>query len=49
MKAPQVLSELLFAVFLLLFGVSYFIEFPFAGLLLALLALAVGVLKFLGK
>lgn len=49
MKVPKLLSELLFAIFMLLFGISYFVDFPFAGLLLALLAVVIGVLKFLGK
>ena len=49
MKVPKVLSELLFAIFLLVFGLNFFFAFPFYDLVAPILALAVGVLKFLGK
>jgi hypothetical protein len=49
MKVPSVLSELLFAIFMLLFGITFFVDFPFSGFILGILAIAVGVLKFLGK
>jgi uncharacterized membrane protein len=49
MKVPSKLSELLFAIFMILFGITFFTGFPLANLILGVLAIAVGVLKFLGK
>ncbi|MEN8241220.1 MAG: hypothetical protein ABFS17_04825 [Chloroflexota bacterium] len=49
MKVPKVLSELLFAIFILLFGINYFVALPFATFIFGILAIAIGVLKFLGK
>ena len=49
MRVPSVLSELLFAIFILLFGITFFVDFPFSGFVLGVLAIAVGVLKFLGR
>jgi hypothetical protein len=49
MKVPKVLSELLFAIFMIVFGLTFFIAIPYDTFILGVLALAVGVLKFLGK
>jgi hypothetical protein len=49
MKVPKVLSELLFAIFMIVFGLTFFITVPFSDVVLGILALAVGILKFIGK
>ena len=49
MKVPKALSELLFAIFMIVFGLTYFISIPFSEPILGILALAVGILKFLGR
>jgi len=49
MKVPKVLSELLFAIFMIVFGLTFFLAVPFSDVILGILALVVGVLKFLGK
>lgn len=49
MKVPSKLSELLFAIFMILFGITFFTGFPFDSFVLGVLAIAIGVIKFLGK
>jgi len=49
MKVPKALSELLFAIFMIVFGLAIFIAIPFSDTILGILALAVGILKFLGR
>ena len=49
MKVPKMLSELLFAIFMIVFGLTFFITVPFSDVVLGVLALAVGILKFIGK
>ncbi len=49
MKVPKALSALLFAIFMLVYGIGHFVDIPSADLILAVLAIAVGVLKFMGK
>lgn len=49
MKAPSKLSELLFAIFMILYGIAAFASFPLSGTILGILALAVGILKFMGR
>lgn len=49
MKVPKALSDLLFAIFMIVFGLTYFITVPYSGPILGILALAVGILKFLGR
>ena len=49
MKVPKKLSELLFAIFMLLYGLVVFVSIPLSGTILGILALVIGVLKFLGK
>jgi hypothetical protein len=49
MRAPNVLSDLLFAIFMIVFGLTYFISIPYSAPILGILALAVGILKFLGR
>lgn len=49
MKAPKMLSELLFAIFMIVFGLTFFIAIPYSEPILGILALAVGILKFLGR
>jgi hypothetical protein len=49
MSVPKALSELLFAIFMIVFGLTYFISIPYSAPILGILALAVGILKFLGR
>jgi hypothetical protein len=49
MKIPSTLSELLFAIFMIVFGITFFVAIPFSEIILGVLAIAVGVLKFLGR
>jgi hypothetical protein len=49
MKVPKVLSELLFAIFMIVFGLTFFITIPFSDMIIGILAIVVGVLKFIGK
>ena len=50
MKITKNLGDLLLAIFLLLSGLAGLgVSFPFLGLITALVALAAGVLKLIGK
>jgi hypothetical protein len=49
MKVPKKLSELLFAIFMILLGIEYLAGFPLSGPILGMLAIVIGVLKFMGK
>jgi hypothetical protein len=49
MKFPKALSDLLFAIFMIVYGLDIFISIPYDKPILGVLALAVGVLKFIGK
>ena len=50
MKVPKKLSDLLFAIFIILFGLTYFgLSFSILGYIIGGLAVVIGVLKFLGK
>jgi len=49
MKIPKVLSDLLFAIFMIVFGLVFFITIPYSDVILGILAIVVGVLKFLGR
>lgn len=49
MKAPSLLSELLFAIFLIVYGIATFWSFPASSTVLGILALAAGILKILGR
>lgn len=49
MKVPSVLSELLFAIFMIVLGIASFVAIPSSEVILGVLALATGILKFLGK
>jgi hypothetical protein len=49
MKVPKKLSELLFAIFMILLGIEYLAGFGFSGVILGVLAIVIGVLKFMGK
>ena len=49
MKVPKALSDLLFAIFMIVFGLTFFISIPYKDPILGVLALAVGILKFIGK
>jgi uncharacterized membrane protein HdeD (DUF308 family) len=50
MKVPKVLSNLLFAIFMIIFGLTFFgITFTYIDVILGILAIVVGVLKFLGR
>ena len=42
MKVPSKLSELLFAIFMILFGITFFTGFAYSDLILGVLALAHG-------
>lgn len=49
MNPPKVLSELLIAIFFLLYGIFVFVPVSFGGVILGILALAIGILKFIGR
>lgn len=49
MKITKNLGNLLLAIFLILYGLNAFISIPAADIILAILALAAGILKLIGR
>jgi len=49
MKLTKNLGNLILAIFLILYGLTAFINIPSSGTILAILALVAGVLKLFGK
>ena len=49
MKITNNLGDLLLAIFLILYGLLQFVSIPASGVIMAILALAAGILKRVGR
>jgi hypothetical protein len=49
MKIPKVLSDILFAIFMILFGIHFLIGIGALDFTIGVLAIIIGVLKFVGR